>query len=90
MYTEDGFRAEWQRRHHHTADLSGDVDFYYAVYRRLYVIAAKSAGRLADDVIVSLAMYVENSAAVGLAPVYERMYGSAGDMVWRWCKVLGV
>lgn len=90
MYTEDGFRAEWQRRHHHTADLSGDVDFYYAVYRRLYVIAAKSSGRLADDVIVSLAMYVENSAAVGLAPVYERMYGSAGDMVWRWCKVLGV
>lgn len=89
MYTTSRFKAEWQRRHNPAMDLSGDVDFYYDVYRRLHRIAGRGAGLMRDGVLIDLLMYIENNATVGLDPQYEMMYRSIGDLVGHWCKALG-
>lgn len=81
MYTADEFKSEWQRRHNPSMDLGGDADFYYAVYRNIYSIAEKSARNLRDDIIISLNMYIENKATIGLDPQYEQMYRSIGDLM---------
>lgn len=37
--TEDIFKKRWQKLHHPTMDVNGDVAFYYGVYKQFYDIA---------------------------------------------------
>ena len=90
MYTINKFKAEWHKRHHPATVLLRDVDFYYEVYRHIYDIAANSAKIMSEDAIINLTMYIENNATIGLAPHYERMYRCIGDLVWHWCRKIGV
>ena len=83
------FQQKWQSLHHPSTDVSGDMPFYYDVYGRLLRILRQEA-RQSDAAILSLLLYTENIIATGLDGVYEYMYRSLGDVVFRWCDGLGM
>lgn len=86
MYTEDRFKTEWQRLHHPSMDVSGDVSFYYGVYKKLHDIVKRSRKTVDNTFIFNILMYIENTASISLDAFYERMYRSIDDVVGYWCR----
>lgn len=86
MYTEDRFKTEWQRLHHPSMDVSGDVSFYYGVYKKLHDIVRRSRKTVDNTFIFNILMYIENTASISLDAFYERMYRSVDDVVGYWCR----
>ena len=84
------FQQKWQSLHHPSTDVSGDMPFYYDVYGRLLRILRQEARQSDEAAILSLLLYTENIIATGLDGVYEYMYRSLGDVVFRWCDGLGM
>ena len=83
------FQQKWQSLHHPSTDVSGDADFYCRLYEKLCRLTRQEA-RQPDAAILSLLLYTENIIATGLDGVYEYMYRSLGDVVFRWCDGLGM
>ena len=83
------FQQKWQSLHHPSTDVSGDADFYCRLYEKLCRLTRQEA-RQSDAAILSLLLYTENIIATGLDGVYEYMYRSLGDVVFRWCDGLGM
>ena len=83
------FQQKWQNLHHPSTDVSGDADFYCRLYEKLCRLTRQEA-RQSDAAILSLLLYTENIIATGLDGVYEYMYRSLGDVVFRWCDGLGM
>lgn len=90
MYTEKDFKTRWQKFHHPTMNVDGDVAFYYGVYKQIHDIAKESAKNMNDDILLQLAMFVEDAASVSFDSYYETRYRSVGEMVFYWCDKLGV
>lgn len=86
MYTEDRFKTEWKRLHHPSMDVSGDVSFYYGVYKKLHDIVRRSRKTVDNTFIFNILMYIENTASISLDAFYERMYRSIDDVVGYWCR----
>lgn len=86
MYTEERFKTEWQRLHHPSMDVSGDVSFYYGVYKKLHDIVRRNRKKVDNTFILNILMYIENTASISLDAFYERMYRSVDDVVGYWCR----
>lgn len=84
------FQQKWQSLHHPTTDVSGDADFYCRLYEKLCRLTGQEARQPDEAAILSLLLYTENIIATGLDGVYEYMYRSLGDVVFRWCDGLGM
>ena len=84
------FQQKWQSLHHPSTDVSGDADFYCRLYEKLCRLTRQEARQPDDAAILSLLLYTENIIATGLDGVYEYMYRSLGNVVFRWCDELGM
>ena len=90
MYTIRQFAAAWQRLHHPTMSVDGDVTRFYRLYRELYHLVAREARGFDSHRLLSFLLYVENTIAVGLDGVYEYRYRVVGNVENRWCNGLGL
>ena len=71
-------------------NVDGDVAFFYGIYVRLHHLAEQDARAFDGRLILSLLLYTENTVAIGLDGVYEDMYRSLGNVVFRWCDGSGM
>lgn len=85
MYTKNEFTYRWQRLHHPSMDVSGDVDFFYQLYCNLHRLVKESGERTDEAAIRSLLLYTENEIAVGFDGVYEYRFRSVGDVTGSYC-----
>ena len=76
--TEDIFKKRWQKLHHPTMDVNGDVAFYYGVYKQFYDIAKRGTRNMNEYYLLQLVMLVEDAASVSIGCTYEVMYRSLG------------
>ena len=90
MYTENEFKISWRKLHHPTMNVDSDVAVYYGVYRQSHNIAKESAKNMNDDILLQLAMFVEDAASVSFNSFYEMRYRSVGKMAFYWIDKLGV
>ena len=90
MYTEKEFKVSWQKLHHPTMNVDGDVSFYYGVYKQIHDIAKESAKNMNGDILLQLVMLVENTTSVAVDAFYEMRYRSVGNMVVYWSDKLGI
>ena len=90
MHTIDQFKSRWKRLHHPSMNVDGDVAFFYGIYVRLHHLAEQDARAFDGRLILSLLLYTENTVAIGLDGVYEDMYRSLGNVVFRWCDGSGM
>ena len=88
--TEDIFKKRWQKLHHPTMDVNGDVAFYYGVYKQFHDIAKGSARNMNDYYLLQLVMLVENTASVDIDSSYSVVYRSVGNMAFYWIGKLDV
>ena len=86
--TEDIFKKRWQKLHHPTMDVNGDVAFYYGVYKQFYDIAKRGTRNMNEYYLLQLVMLVEDAASVSIGCTYEVMYRSLGNMAFYWCDKL--
>lgn len=86
----DEFVPRWQRLHHPSMDVSGDAAFYWRLYANLHDLTGRNARPADEPSLLSLLLYTENTIAVGLDGVYEYLYRSLGDVVFRWCDRLSM
>ena len=85
MLTLNQFAFKWQRLHHPSMDVSGDVAFFYELYSRLHTIISQEARFFYESEILRLVLYAENIIAIGLDGVYEYRYRSIGNVVCNQC-----
>lgn len=85
MLSINQFTSKWQRLHHPSMDVSGDVDFFYQLYCNLHRLVKECGRRMDEAVIRSLLLYTENEIAVGFDGVYEYRYRSVGDVTGPYC-----
>lgn len=90
MFTSTEFSSEWKRLHHPSMNVDGDVAFFYDIYVRLHRLVEQEAAAFDEQLILSLLLYTENTAAIGLDGVYEYRYRCVGDVVFSWCESLGM
>ena len=88
--TEDIFKKRWQKLHHPTMDVNGDVAFYYGVYKQFYDIAKRGTRNMNEYYLLQLVMLVEDAASVSIGCTYEVMYRSLGNMAFYWCDKLDI
>ena len=88
--TEDIFKKRWQKLHHPTMDVNGDVAFYYGVYKQFHDIAKRSARNMNDYYLLQLVMLVENTASVDIDSSYSVVYRSLGNMAFYWIGKLDI
>ena len=88
MYTHTEFTSEWKRLHHPSMNVDGDVAFFYDIYVRLHRLVEQEAAAFDEQLIFSLLLYMENTAAIGLDGVYEYRYRSVGNVAFSWCESL--
>jgi hypothetical protein len=88
MYTEKVFKQSWQKLHHPTMDVNGDVAFYYGVYKQFHDIAKGSARNMNEYYLLQLVMLVENTVSVDIDSFYSVIYRSLGNMAFYWCDKL--
>ena len=88
--SEDIFKKRWQKLHHPTMDVNGDVTFYYGVYKQFHDIAKGSAGNMNEYYLLQLVMLVENTASVDIDTSYSVIYRSLGNMAFYWCDKLDI
>ena len=86
--TEDIFKKRWQKLHHPTMDVNGDVAFYYGVYKQFHDIAKGSARNMNEYYLLQLVMLVENTVSVDIDSSYSVIYRSLGNMAFYWCDKL--
>ena len=84
------FKKRWQKLHHPTMNVDGDVAFYYGVYKQLYDIAKRGTRNMNEYYLLQLVMLVEDAASVSIGCTYEVMYRSLGNMAFYWIDKLGV
>lgn len=82
------FKKRWQKLHHPTMNVDGDVAFYYGVYKQLYDIAKRGTRNMNEYYLLQLVMLVEDAASVSIGCTYEVMYRSLGNMAFYWCDKL--
>lgn len=90
MYTEKVFKQRWQKLHHPTMNIDGDVSFYYGVYKQFHDIAKGSAKNMNEYYLLQLVMLVENTASVDIDSSYSVVYRSVGNMAFYWIGKLDV
>ena len=88
MYTYTEFTSEWKRLHHPSMNVDGDVAFFYDIYVRLHRLVEQEAVAFDERLVLSLLLYMENTAAIGLDGVYEYRYRSVGNVAFSWCENL--
>ncbi len=88
MFTLPQFTSEWKRLHCPSMNVDSDVAFFYEIYVRLHRLVEQEAAAFDEQLILSLLLYTENTAAIGLDGVYEYRYRSVGNVVFRWCESL--
>ena len=88
--TEDIFKKRWQKLHHPTMDVNGDVAFYYGVYKQFYDIAKRGTRNMNEYYLLQLVMLVEDAASVSIGCTYEVMYRSLGNMAFYWYDKLDI
>ncbi|CCY64484.1 putative uncharacterized protein [Prevotella sp. CAG:1124] len=88
--TEDIFKKRWQKLHHPTMDVNGDVTFYYGVYKQFHDIAKGSARNMNEYYLLQLVMLVENTVSVDIDSSYSVIYRSLGNMAFYWCDKLDI
>ena len=81
MYTKDEFTYRWQRLHHPSMDVSGDVDFFYQFYCDLHRWVKEDGGRIDEPAIRAWLLYTENTIAIGFDGIYIYRYRSLGDLL---------
>lgn len=81
MYTKDEFTYRWQRLHHPSMDVSGDVDFFYQLYCELYRLVKEDGGRIDEPAIRAWLLYTENTIAIGFDGIYIYRYRSLGGLL---------
>ena len=84
------FKKRWQKFHHPTMDVNGDVTFYYGVYKQFHDIAKGSARNMNEYYLLQLVMLVENTASVDIDSFYSVIYRSLGNMAFYWCDKLDI
>ena len=88
MFTKDEFTSRWKRLHRPSMNVDGDVAFFYEIYVKLHRLVEQEAAAFDEQLILSLLLYTENTAAIGLDGVYEYRYRSVGNVVFNWCESL--
>lgn len=88
--SEDIFKKRWQKLHHPTMDVNGDVTFYYGVYKQFHDIAKGSARNMNEYYMLQLVMLVENTASVDIDSSYSVIYRSLGNMAFYWIDKLNI
>ena len=88
--SEDIFKKRWQKLHHPTMDVNGDVAFYYGVYKQFYDIAKRGTRNMNEYYLLQLVMLVEDAASVSIGCTYEVMYRSLGNMAFYWYDKLDI
>ena len=86
--SEDIFKKRWQKFHHPTMDVNGDVTFYYGVYKQFHDIAKGSARNMNEYYLLQLVLLVENTVSVDIDSSYSVIYRSLGNMAFYWCDKL--
>lgn len=81
MYTKDEFTYRWQRLHHPSMDVSGDVDFFYQFYCELHRLVKEDGGRIDEAAIRAWLLYTENTIAIGFDGIYIYRYRSLGGLL---------
>ena len=84
------FKKRWQKLHHPTMNVDGDVAFYYGVYKQFNDIAKGSAGNMNEYYLLQLVMLVENTVSVDIDSSYSVIYRSLGNMAFYWCDKLDI
>lgn len=84
------FKKRWQKLHHPTMNVDGDVAFYYGVYKQFHDIAKGSARNMNEYYLLQLVMLVENTASVDIDSSYSVIYRSLGNMAFYWCDKLDI
>ena len=84
------FKKRWQKLHHPTMDVNGDVTFYYGVYKQFHDIAKGSARNMNEYYLLQLVLLVENTASVDIDSSYSVIYRSLGNMAFYWCDKLDI
>ena len=82
------FKKRWQKLHHPTMNVDGDVAFYYGVYKQFHDIAKGSARNMNEYYLFQLVMLVENTVSVDIDSSYSVIYRSLGNMAFYWCDKL--
>lgn len=82
------FKKRWQKLHHPTMNVDGDVAFYYGVYKQFHDIAKGSARNMNEYYLLQLVMLVENTVSVDIDSSYSVIYRSLGNMAFYWCDKL--
>ena len=84
------FKKRWQKLHHPTMNVDGDVAFYYGVYKQFHDIAKGSARNMNEYYLLQLVMLVENTVSVDIDSFYSVIYRSLGNMAFYWCDKLNI
>lgn len=82
------FKKRWQKLHHPTMNVDGDVAFYYGVYKQFHDIAKGSARNMNEYYLLQLVMLVENTVSVDIDSSYSVIYRSLDNMAFYWCDKL--
>ena len=82
------FKKRWQKLHHPTMNVDGDVAFYYGVYKQFHDIAKGSARNMNEYYLLQLVLLVENTVSVDIDSSYSVIYRSLGNMAFYWCDKL--
>lgn len=81
MLSINEFTYKWQRLHHPSMDVSGDVDFFYQLYCELHRLVKEDGGRIDEPAIRAWLLYTENTIAIGFDGIYIYRYRSLGDLL---------
>ena len=81
MLSINQFTSKWQRLHHPSMDVSGDVDFFYQLYCELHRLVKEDGGRIDEPAIRAWLLYTENTIAIGFDGIYIYRYRSLGNLL---------
>lgn len=81
MLSINQFTSKWQRLHHPSMDVSGDVDFFYQLYCELHRLVKEDGGRIDEPAIRAWLLYTENTIAIGFDGIYIYRYRSLSDLL---------
>lgn len=81
MLSINEFTYKWQRLHHPSMDVSGDVGFFYQFYCELHRLVKEDGGRIDEPAIRAWLLYTENTIAIGLDGIYIYRYRSLGSLL---------
>ena len=80
MYTEKEFKVKWQKLHHPTMNVDGDVSFYYGVYKQLYDIVKRDC-RKTDGSEYTVPVFCPCDAHITLTGCFRTESGVTDDQI---------